>query len=541
MKFRSSIALAAGALITLGLVGCVEPGGEDPSATSGEDPSATSGAADCLGTPQAGGTITVAKQNETLSLSPWATPGGFGDTEALNMIFETLVRMDPSGATEAIVPGVADEWTVSDDGLTYTFNIRDGATFSNGRQVVAEDVEFTLENWSDPEVSQWAAFSRGYESTTIIDESTVQINMSEPLGGFLHSLGMVTAAVLPKAEFEAAGEEFFQAPIGSGPFALGEWVRGSSISFVKNDHYWSDEGPLLDEVMFQFITDDNNRVLALRSGDVQMVDNVPWSQVEAMESEPGVTVEEFEIPSWILLSVNHQRGPFADQNVRQALSLAIDREGVNENIYFGRGELTNSILPRLRFDAGADRIPLTPFDLEEAKALMAESAYPDGFEATLEYGSGNAAFESLAAVLQAGWAEIGVTIELVPGDQATLSQNFTGGTYDIMLPYTFAASDVPIPDEFAQFYAVAGGTNGFFTWWNDPAIEELVLEFTGSTDEEERAALWPTIQEAMLEAQPAINVLNLPLISAHRDGVCGFTINPISQSTFTNTYIAGQE
>lgn len=531
MKFRSSIALAAAAAVAVVLAGCAS-GGSDDTAPTDE-------AASCEGPPQAGGSLTVAKQNETLSLSPYATPGGFGDTEALNMIFETLVRMDPTGATQDIVPGVADEWTVSDDGLTYTFNIRDGATFSNGRPVTAEDVQYTLDNWSDPEVSQWASFARGYESTTIVDESTVQVNMSQPIGGFLYSLAMVTAAILPEAEAEEAGEAFFDAPIGSGPFVLDEWVKGSSISFSKNPEYWDEAGPLLDEIEFRFITDDNNRVLALRSGDVQMVDNVPWSQVEALEGEAAVTLEEFEIPSWILLSLNNQRGPFADQNVRQALSLAIDREGVNENIYFGKGELPNSILPRLRFDAGADQIAPTPYDLEQAKALMAESAYPDGFEATLEYPSGNAAFESLAAVLQGAWAELGVTVELVPGDQATLSQNFTGGEYDIMLPYSFAASDVPIPDEFAEFYAVPGGTNGFFTWWTDPAIEEMVLEFTGTIDEEERAALWPPIQEAMLEAQPAINVLNLPLVSAHRDGVCGFTTNPISQSTFTNTWVTG--
>ena len=109
----------------------------------------------------------------------------------------------------------------------------------------------------------------------------------------------------------------------------------------------------------------------------------------------------------------------------------------------------------------------------------------------------------------------------------------------MMLPYSFAASDVPIPDEFAEFYGVQGGTNGFFTWWNDPAVEAMVLDFTGTTDEDERAAKWPAIQAAMLEAQPAINVLNLPLVNGHLNEVCGFTTNPIGQSTFTTTWIAG--
>ena len=530
MKFRSTISIAAGAALAIGLVGC----------TAGGEPT-TPGASDsrCTSTPVAGGAITVAKQNETLSLSPYSTPGGFGDTEALNMVFETLIRMDPTGKSQDLVGGVADEWSTSDDGLTHTFHIREGAKFSNGRQVTAADVKYTLDNWSNPDVSQWASFARGYDSTTVVDDSTVQVNMTEPIGGFLYSLAMVTAGIIPQEEAEAAGDSFFDAPIGSGPFVVDEWVKGSSISFVKNANYWDASGPLLDSVAFRFVTDDNSRTLALRSGDVQMVDNVPWSQVEALQSEASLTIDEFSIPSWILLSLNNQQGPFADQNVRQALSLAIDRDAVNEKIYFGMGESPNSILPRLRFDADGSEIAPTPFDLEAAKALIADSAYPDGFTATLEYPSGNAAFESLAAVLQASWAELGATVELLPEDQATLSKNFTGGTYDMMLPYSFAASDVPIPDEFAEFYGVQGGTNGFFTWWNDPAVEAMVLDFTGTTDEDERAAKWPAIQAAMLEAQPAINVLNLPLVNGHLNEVCGFTTNPIGQSTFTTTWIAG--
>ena len=529
MKIRSSISIAAGAALAIGLVGCTAGESAPPSAT--ED--------SCTTTPIAGGSIIVAKQNETLSLSPYSTPGGFGDTEALNMIFETLIRMDPTGESQDLVGGVADEWSSSEDGLSHTFHIREGATFSNGRQINANDVKYTLDNWSNPEVSQWASFARGYDSTTVVDASTVQVNMTEPIGGFLYSLAMVTAGIIPQEEAEAAGDSFFDAPIGSGPFVVDEWVKGSSISFVKNEGYWDASGPLLESVEFRFVTDDNNRTLALRSGDVQMVDNVPWSQVEALQSEPSVTIDEFSIPSWILLSLNNQQGPFADQNVRQALSLAIDRDGVNEKIYFGLGESPNSVLPRLRFDADASEIAPTAFDLTEAKALIAASDYPDGFEATLEYPSGNAAFDSLAAVLQGSWAELGVKIELLPEDQATLSKNFTGGTYDIMLPYSFAASDVPIPDEFAEFYGVQGGTNGFFTWWNDPEIEAMVLDFTGTIDDEQRAAKWPAIQEAMLDAQPAINVLNLPLVNGHLNSVCGFTTNPIGQSTFTTTWIAG--
>lgn len=298
MKRRMLTALAVGSALVMGLSACAGGATDTPTTGGGNDTASSGGeAVSCMGDPIAGGVLTVAKQNETLSLSPYSTPGGFGDTEALNMIFETLVRMDPTGETQDIVGGVADEWSVSEDGLTYTFKIREGATFSNGRPVSGEDVKYSLDNWSNPEVSQWAAFARGYESTTVVDESTVEVNMTQPIGGFLYSLAMVTAAILPQAEVEAAGDAFFEAPIGSGPFVVDEWVKGSSISFTANESYWSEEGPLLDGVVFQFITDDNNRTLALQSGDVQMVDLVPWSQVEALQADEAVTIEQFQIPS----------------------------------------------------------------------------------------------------------------------------------------------------------------------------------------------------------------------------------------------------
>jgi peptide/nickel transport system substrate-binding protein len=285
LKSRILNAFAFSGVLVMGLVACTGGAGDTSSTGGGETTTGGVESASCMAEPVAGGVVTVGKQNEVLSLSPYSTPGGFGDTEALNMIYETIVRMDPTGATQDIVGGVADRWSVSDDGLTYTFNIRDGAAFSNGRQVTGEDIKHTLDNWSNPEVSQWAAFSRGYQTTRIIDDSTVEVVLTEPVGGFLYSLAMVTAAVVPKQEMEAAGDAFFEAPIGSGPFVVSEWIRGSSISFTPNEHYWSADGPFLDSVVFQFITDDNNRTLALQSGDVQMIDVVPWSQVQALQAD----------------------------------------------------------------------------------------------------------------------------------------------------------------------------------------------------------------------------------------------------------------
>ncbi|RNL62527.1 ABC transporter substrate-binding protein [Nocardioides marmoriginsengisoli] len=536
MKKSISISMAAVLAATIGLSACSSDDKDPDKATL---PSAGAESAACQGEPKTGGKLVAAKQNETLSLSPYNTPGGFGDTEAINMIFEGLVRMDPTGATQDIVPAIAEKWTVAPDGKSYTFNIRSNAAFSNGDPVTAADVKYSLDTWADPEKNSWATFAAGYKGTTVIDPATVRIDLSEPTGGFLYSLAMISASILPEKLAKAQGADFFEKPIGSGPFQVATWNKGSSISYTRNEHYWEEGVPKLDEVLVNFVTDDNTRMLALRSGEAQLVDSVPFAQVTSLQKQKDVKLDALTIASWILLSINNKKPQFKDVQVRQALSLAIDREGVNKSIYSGLGELPNSALPRLKYDAPDSEIPPTPYDVEKAKSLIAGSDFADGFKARLEFPSGNAAFQSLALVLQSAWAEIGVELTLHPEDQATLSKSFNGGTYDLILPYAFAASDVPIPDEFGAFYAIPGGTNGFFTWWADPAIEALTKTFVHTTDEASRAEQWPKIQAALLEQQPAINVLDLPLLEARQQNVCDFKANATGNSSLGLTWIAG--
>lgn len=562
MKKSNAIAVALAAIVAMTVAACSSSGapastsnasagsssaGSTSSGSESETQSASSSSSGttasnvssvCEGTPTPGGTLIAARQNQTLSLSPYNTPGGWGDGEAINLIYEGLVRMDPSGKGSDIVPAIADKWTVAADGLSYDFHIRDNAKFSNGDPITAEDVKFTLDMWADPKQDQWAAFAAGYKSTDVLDASDVRINLSEVTGGFLYQLAMVAAVILPAKLVKAQGAAFFEKPVGSGPFMLDSWKKGSSITFVKNPNYWQPDRPLLDKVVFNFVTDDNTRILALNGGQAQSIDSVPWSQVEALQHASGVMVDAFKIPSWILLSVNHKKAEFKDVSVRQALNLSIDREAINKKIYQGLGTVPNSFLPQLHYDGNDSAVPPFAFDVAKAKSLMAGSAFPSGFKATLEFPSGSTAFQALAVVLQAEWAEIGVTVELRPEDQATLSKNFTGGTYDIMLPYALAASDVPIPDEFATFYGMPGSTNGFFTWWSDPTIESMVKEFIHTADDATRAQQWPKIQAAMAEQLPALNVLDLPLVKARAANVCDDVTNPIGYDTLLTAWIA---
>jgi peptide/nickel transport system substrate-binding protein len=533
---RVIAALPAVALVSLSLAACTGSGSKSGESSASALPGATVSAA-CKGTPTSGGTLTLAVQNQTLSLSPYHTPGGFGDGEAESLILQGLVAMDPTGKSQDIVGAIADKWSVSSDQKTYSFHIRSGITFSNGQPVTAADVKNSLDMWADPKQDDWASFATGYASTTVVDPQNVKVNLSTPTGGFLYSLAMASAVVTPANLVKAQGKDFWSHPVGTGPFKLESWARGSSITFAKNTKYWTPGRPRLDKVVFNFVTDDNTRVLDLANGQAQVIDSLPFSQVASVRARTNVSVIPYKIPSWVLLSLNHKKAPFKDLKLRQALNDAIDRDAINKKIYAGLGTVPNSILPQLRYDAPNSKVAPNKYDLDKAKKLIGESSFAKGISATLEYPSGNPAFESLALILQSEWEQIGVKLTLRAEDQATLSKSFTGGTYDMILPYALAVGDVPVPDEFSAFYAVPGGTNGFFSWWTDPSIASMVKTFLHAPDSD-RATQWPKIQEAMQEQVPVLNIMDLPYLEGVANTVCENNLTPIGYESLANTWIA---
>ena len=529
--------VSAAVLVSLFLAACSSSGGGNGSQAGSASPSTAAVSSVCKATPVSGGTLTFAVQNQTLSLDPYNTPGGFGDGEAQSLIMQGLVRLDPTGKTLNVVPAIADKWTISPDGKSYTFHIRSGLTFSNGQPVTAADVKNALDNWANPKLDEYASsFSGGYKSTTVLDKSDVRVNLSEPVGGFLYYLAMPPAAVYPANLYKAKGSAFWNNPVGSGPFTLQSWVKGSSITFAKNPKYWESGHPLLNKVVFNFVTDDNTRLLDLENGQAQIIDSVPFDQVSSLQAHKNIVVAPYTIPSWILLSLNNKKAPYNNVDVRNALSYAIDRGAINQKIYSGLAKIPNSVLPHLEYDAPDSQVPADVYSVAKAKQLMKKAGVAKGFTATLEYPSGNPEFGSLALILQQEWAQLGVKVTLRAEDQATLSKDFTGGTYDMIMPYALAVSDVVIPDEFASLYALPG-THGFYSWWSDKSIASMVNQLDHGPVSQ-RATLWPKIQAALQAQQPALNVLDLPFLEGLQTNVCANYLTPIGYESLIDTWVA---
>jgi peptide/nickel transport system substrate-binding protein len=539
---RSRFLAMGGMMLALGLTACgssSEKSGGGAPVSLDKSLQGSSQSAACKATPQRGGTLVYARQQTTENLDTLKLVNGNGDIFASNLLFNGLVRPDPKGTTN-VEGAIADKWEVSGDGKTYTFHIRPGIKFSDGSPITADDVKFSLDRFGNPKINQTlAAVAVGYGSTKVVDKSTVTVQLQFPVASFLFNISIFPAFIVPKKLVQEQGAAFWKHPVGAGPFTLKELKRGSHITFARNPNYWDAGKPYLDTVRFDFATDSNSRLLSLRDGQAQIADGVPFSQVNELKNSKDLTLQTAQVPLFVGLWFNHKRPPLADLQVRQAMQYAIDRKEINRAIFRGVGTIPNSQLPALKYDAPASQVKPYALDMTKAKSLIGQSKFAKGFDISLGYPAGYDFYKQLGLYLQNAWGKIGIKVKLNELDQATLSERFYGGKYDMVFPYSQFTSDLPVPDEYAQFVAEPkSGLNGFFSFWKNPEITAMVRKFVSTTDDASRAKQWPEIQQALNEQTPWINVMNLPNIIAHGNSVCGTDIDALGSDHLEDTWLA---
>jgi peptide/nickel transport system substrate-binding protein len=538
---RKTVAVVITAsLIPLLLSACGGGGGGSKKASL-QGSQGVSRSAACSSQPVQGGNLVYERQAETQTLDPLNILNGNGDIFSYNLIYGGLVRSDPNGGTN-LEPALADRWKISSDGRTYTFHLRPGIKFSNGQPVTAEDVAWTLNRFGNPKVNAaMSSVAIGYGNATVVDPSTVRVKLAKPVSAFLYNISIWPAFILPKDLVEKQGKAFYKHPVGTGPFMVKEYVKGSHITFVRNPNYWEAGKPYLNSVRFNFATDSNSRILALRGGSAQIMDGVPFSQISSLQADKSVEIQSAKVPLFMGLWLNHARKPFTDINVRKAMQYAFDREKMNKDIFAGLGRIPNSVLMGLRYDAPYSVVEPYPYDLEKAKSLMKQSKYPNGFSTTLQYPSGYDYYKQLVLLMQQELAAIGIKVKLIEEDPATTTSKFLAIKYDMTFPFPSYTSDVTVPDEYAQFLAdPSNGLNGFFSNWKDPAIQKMVVKFTTTLSDSERAKQWPEIQKALYEQTPVINVMNLPYVNAHSARTCGTAIDALGSDHLEDTWFAAK-
>ena len=513
------------ALLALGLAlsACGGGGGSATGATAAEEGGESEESA---GTPVKGGVLKFARSLDVdVGLNPIDAPSN-GSIFVIQQIFDQLVEAE--GDTE-VHPGLATKWESSDDGLHWTFHLRD-AKFSNGEPVTAEDVKFSIERFADPKINvNYSTLGESIKDVEVVDPKTVTINLDHVDAPFLDNIAMFAAAIVPKKVVEEVGDkEFGEHPVGSGPFELKEYVRGQRTVLQRNPSYWREGEPYLDEVVFEYVPDSNTRVLKVRSGEAQVADAVPYNQVTALEGTEGLEVQSADTFSWTSIFLNLKKPPLDDEKIRQALNYATPKEEILESVLFGHAEISNSNTPKLKY--WDESVQPYPFDIAKAEQLMAESSSPDGFDIELTIPSGEPAVQQTVEILKQEWAKLGVTVNIVPKEFGAMFGAWLEGKggMSATFPPLALSSDTLSDDEIVAITLdPSAGLNALGTSYDNPKVNKLIKQAKGTLDEEQRAQDFAEIQQIALDEAPAVPLFFTQSLTAVGDEVKDFQTFPI--------------
>lgn len=371
--------------------------------------------------------------------------------------FECLLAVDQDGK---LIPGQAESWETSEDGLTWTFHLRDGLKWSDGSDLTAKDFEYSWKRVCDPMVAAPYAETvlgmvEGFSSAiagnlddlqvVATDDKTLTVTLSAPCSYFGSLAAFATLSPVQQATVEANGDAWATSAetyITNGPFYISEWVPGSHILMSKNTNYWNADAIKLDGIKWNLIEDANASYSAYQTGEVLMIKDVPTEEIPSLTGSSDFYVDP--IIGTYYLSLNTQREPFTDAKVRKALSLAIDREYVANTLmqgtyspaynFMGPGWIDTDGSQFMDNANGGQTYISADYEanLEEAKQLLADAGYPDGEGLpAITYSTNDAGYHKVVAeYLQQAWAEIGVELNVDVVEWASFTPMRRNGDYD---------------------------------------------------------------------------------------------------------------
>ncbi len=341
------------------------------------------------------------------------------------LVYRGLVVYDETGT---VVGALADTIDVSEDGLTYTFTIRDGAKFSNGRQVTADDVKFTFERFFAPATASPGTFiydmiegvqpvmdgtTTEISGITVLDEKTVQFTLTRPEYTFLIRLALPFGSIVAKEGVEAAGEDFARKPLGAGPYMLESWDSGLQATFVRNPYYYDTGKPIIDKIVYDIGVEAATGYLRVESGEADLsLDPIEGADYTHVATDPNLADQALRsvgFPQVTYITMDANQPPFDNPLVREAVNYAIDRERLVQ-ISAGLGTPANGIVPPV-VPGHNTEVPTFAYDPDHAKELLAQAGYPDGFETAMLTFNFPGPLRISQAVVQ-DLQQVGITVQL---------------------------------------------------------------------------------------------------------------------------------
>ncbi len=489
-------------------------------------------------------TIALAAPSGTLVIAENETPENLDPANATNSTVDQLLV----GAYDALVqfkagetalsPSLAKSWTISEDGLTYTFTLRDDVVFHDGTKLTAADVKFTLDRLkaAKANVLNDIALLSGAE---VVDDHTVKLTLSAPFGPFLPALSRIyivnKALVEPHMAEDNARQWLAVNEAGSGPYQITAYNPTEAVTLKAFDKYWGGwDGNHVAEVVFRYISEPSTQLSLLKGGEVQIAPDITVEDKLALKTEPGFLIDVGNAATPLYFDFNTAgKGPTGNPKFREMLAKTFDRQLHLDQVLMGLGTLPDGPLPSSwpGHESGTEQA----FDLAAAKKLVDDNGWA-GTKLTVRYLPAIQEEKSAVEQLQSNLAEIGITLEAEgmtwPAQAATVQKVET--TADINMIYSFP----PFPDPHAilnsSFNSALTGAKGGYNWaqYSNPAVDALLNEAASSADQAKRAELYKKAQQLIGKDFPVITVSYPGSVVALSDKVEGYKYNAAHHQTF---------
>jgi dipeptide transport system substrate-binding protein len=475
-------------------------------------------------------------------------------------IADRLVEMEPGGSN--VIPALAESWTISEDGLHYSFKLRHGVKFQSSdkfkptRDMNADDVVFSFARMYDKANAYHGVSGGTYpmfddfiapalKSVTRTADDTVAFDLKVPSASLLSALTVQSFSIWP-AEYAAAmqkagtPEQFDQAPLGTGPFQLVQYQKDSLIRFRANPDFWGTAGGMkqraagVEQLVFSINKDPATRFAKLKTAECQVLRYPSPTDLPAMRATPGIVVPQAPVAAESSLAFRVDKKPYSDHRVREALAISIDLSAILDAVFQGSGTATAALVPSALWGHN-DSLKPRAYDPVRAKALLVEAGYPNGFTTDLWAIPVTRAYmpngRRTAELIQADWAKIGVTAKIVTFEWGEFLRRRRAGEADVtMMGGTW---DYPDPSELLVWNtcdAIAGGNN--VSHWCNKAFSDLVQKADVVTNQAQRAQLYEQAQEIYHADIPGIMFADVIGFAAIRDNVQGFKLHFLGGQPF---------
>jgi len=485
-------------------------GGNTTTAAGGASTTAASGDGAQGGNASGRDDITVAVVSEWATLDPMLANDLLAFT-VTNQFFDTLVLLKQNDNT--LMPGLATEWTISDDGLEYVFTLREGVKFHNGETMTAEDVVFSFNRAvaSTPT----ARITGAIEKTEKVDDKTIKVTLKYPYGPFLACASMPNLAVVSQKAVEEMGDEAFaRSPVGTGPYTFVEWRPGDRIIMEAFADYWRGEAPIKN-ASFRVITDAATTTIALESGEIDMILSVTPSEKQNIVNNSSLHYSETGSGSPWFLAFHMEKGLFTDPLLRQAVAYAVKAEDIIMGALEGNGIVIDAPMTpdAFGYPHGFER---TPYDPEKATALLAEAGYAPGELSITLRTMESPNYAKPAEIIQEQLRVAGFDCKLDLMERgAFLADAYTNGEYELM--FTSLTALVPDADmiTYTRFHSAHKGNGMNFTYTDIPEMDVLLDQSRTETDSAKREAIFREIYEMNKE-----QVIYVPLYVGMNGTAC---------------------